>query len=301
MGCRSEVDAAVLKDSRAGPAVYAELTKPRITLFVTFSSAVGFVLGSSDRVDLFALCHTVIATALIAGGAAALNQFLERREDARMRRTDGRPLPSGRMLADQAYVFGALMSAVGMAYMGIAANWAASLLGGLTSAIYLLAYTPLKQRTSLNTVVGAVAGALPPVGGWAAAHGWPTTGAWILFAVLFFWQIPHFFAIAWIYRDDYARGGYRMVPVQDARGSITAYQIGACSLALLAVSLLPYVTMGAGVAYLLVAAVVGLGMLAVSFRFYRHRTTSAARMLLRATLVYLPALWTALVSDRLAT
>ena len=296
---RAQTEAAELDAAGAGTADYFELTKPGITLFVAFSAAVGFVLASAASVDFLALGHTIVATVLIAGGAATLNQFVERREDARMRRTEGRPLPAGRLLPEQANVFGLTVSVAGLVYMGVMVNWPASIVGASTSAIYLLLYTPLKQRTTLNTAVGAVAGALPPVGGWAAAQGALPKEAWVLFAIVFFWQIPHFFAIAWIYREDYQRGGYRMVPVQDATGSRTASCIVFCSLALLAVSLGPYGVMGSGVLYLAVAVLVGAGLCFCSLGFVRCRSTRAARRLLRATLVYLPVLWFALLLDRL--
>jgi protoheme IX farnesyltransferase len=295
----TQTEAAELKVTGSSAADYFELTKPGITLFVAFSAVVGFVLASEGGVDLLALGNTIVATVLIAGGAATLNQFVERREDARMRRTEGRPLPAGRLLPGQAYVFGLTVSAAGLVYMGLMVNWPASIVGAVTSAIYLFLYTPLKQRTTLNTAVGAVAGALPPVGGWAAAQGALPKEAWVLFAIVFFWQIPHFFAIAWIYRDDYESGGFRMVPVQDASGGRTARYIAVCSLALLAFSLEPYRAMGSGVAYLIVAAVVGLGLCFCSLGFVRCRSTHSARRLLRATLVYLPVLWFALLLDRL--
>ncbi len=277
---------------------YMALTKPRIALFVALSTAVGFVLGGSP--DLARLLHTLLATLVIAGGAAVLNQFLERDLDARMRRTENRPLPAGRLQPEEAYVFGLLLSALGILYMGMVVNWLAGILAGLTSGIYLFLYTPLKQKTPHNTAVGAVAGALPPVGGWAAAQGEVGAEAWMLFAIMFLWQFPHFLSIAWIYREDYARGGHRMISVEDSGGDRISQQVVLYSLVLFPFSLLPALVWVSGTVYFTAAVVLGLGLLRFSFSFARYRTERDARRLLRATLVYLPTLWVMMVLDKIA-
>ncbi len=277
---------------------YATLTKSRIGLFVVLSTAVGFVLGATGSLDLSRLFHTLVATFLIAGGAAALNQFLERDLDARMRRTADRPLPAGRLQPDQAYLFGVLLSAVGILYLGMWVNWLTSLVGALTSGVYLFLYTPLKQKTVYNTAVGAVAGALPPVGGWAAARGEIGSEAWVLFAIMFLWQFPHFFSIAWIYREDYARGGYRMLSVVDPEGDRISRQVVLTSLVLLPFSLLPVLLGVSGAIYAIVAALLSLGLVGVGLSFARFRTDRCARRLMRATLLYLPTLWVVMVLDK---
>jgi protoheme IX farnesyltransferase len=278
---------------------YMALTKPRITLFVALSTAVGFVLGATGSLDLARLLHTVLATLVIAGGAAVLNQFLERDLDARMRRTKNRPLPAGRLQPEEAYVFGLLLSALGILYLGMVVNWLAGILAGLTSGIYLFLYTPLKQKTAHNTAVGAIAGALPPVGGWAAARGEVGAEAWVLFAIMFLWQFPHFFSIAWIYREDYVRGGHRMISVEDSGGDRISQQVVLYSLVLLPFSLLPALVWVSGTVYFIAAVVLGLGLLRFSFSFARYRTEHDARRLLRATLVYLPTLWVMMVLDKI--
>ncbi len=297
---QANIGEANLPLTRVRVSDYIALTKPRITLFVAMSTGVGFVLGAIGSLDLVRLFHTLLATLLVAGGSAVLNQFLERDLDARMRRTENRPLPAGRVQPEAAYLFGLLLSAVGILYLGMAMNWLAGLLAGLTSGIYLFLYTPLKQKTAHNTAVGAIAGALPPVGGWAAARGEVGAEAWALFAIMFLWQFPHFFSIAWIYREDYARGGHRMLSVEDPKGDRLSQQVILYSLVLLPFSLLPALLWVSGAVYFAVAVVLGLGLLRFSFSFARYRTEQDARRLLRATLVYLPTLWVMMVLDKIA-
>ena len=277
---------------------YMVLLKPRIALFVALSTAVGFAMGCTGRLDLLRLLLTSLATFLIAGGSAALNQFVERDRDARMQRTAGRPLPAGRLQPERAYLFGLLLLAAGVLYLGIGVNWLTSSMAILTCLIYLFLYTPLKQKTVHSTVAGAVAGALPPVGGWAAAQGEVGRGAWVLFAILFLWQFPHFLSIFWLYREDYARGSYRMLPVEDPRGDRTSQQAVLYSLALLPFSLLPVLMGVAGVVYFLVALLLGVGLLSFSLAFARFRTDRTAKRLLRATLAYLPILWLVMILDK---
>ena len=278
---------------------YLALTKPKITVFVVLSATVGFVVGAAGVFESARLLHTLLATVLVASGSAVLNQYLERKTDARMERTANRPLPAGRLYAEEAYLFGLLLSGAGVLYMGLQINWLAGFLAGLTTVIYLFLYTPLKRRSTHNTAVGAVAGALPPMGGWAAAQGEVGTGAWLLFGILFLWQFPHFFSIAWIYRDDYARGGFNMISIDDPAGRRTATQISVYSAILLAFSFLPWLAGLTGLLYAAVAAGAGFCLLYPVILFARVRTLQNARRLLRATLVYLPLLWIALLFDTL--
>ena len=278
---------------------YAILTKPRISLFVALSTSVGFVLASGPATELLTLLHTLLAALLVAGGSGALNQSLERDLDARMRRTKHRPLPAGRMGLREANLFGLAVSVSGILYMGLVVNWLASLLAALTWGIYLFVYTPLKTRTVQNTTVGAVAGALPPVGGWAAAQGEVDLTAWVLFAIMFTWQFPHFLSIAWIYREDYARGGHKMLPVEDLGGGRTATRILLYSLLLFPIGVVPAVLGVSGWIYGIASVLLGLGLFYASFAFFKTRTDRCAKDLMRATLIYLPALWGVMILDKL--
>ncbi len=278
---------------------YLALTKPKITIFVVLSTTVGFVLGAAGVFESARLLHTLLATVLVASGSAVLNQFLERKTDARMERTASRPLPAGRLYTEEAYLFGLLLSGTGILYMGLQINWLAGSLAGLTTVIYLFMYTPLKRISTHNTFVGAVAGALPPMGGWAAAQGEIGGGAWLLFGILFLWQFPHFYSIAWIYRDDYASGGFKMISIDDPAGRRTATQIGLYSAILLAFSFLPWLAELTGLLYAAVAAAVGICLAYSVVVFSRTRSEKNARRLLRTTLVYLPLLWFALLFDTL--
>lgn len=279
---------------------YSRLIKGRIGLFVVLSTAVGFVLGSSVFLDFIRLFHTLFGTFLISGGAATLNQFLERDLDAKMSRTSDRPLPSGRLQPDQACLFGLSISLLGILYLGMWVNWLVSLVGVVTSVVYLFIYTPLKQKTVYNTAVGALAGALPPVGGWAAARGEIGSEACALFAILFFWQFPHFFSIAWMYREDYARAGYRMLSVADPEGGRISRQIIFSSLVLLPISLLPVLLSVSGLVYAIVALILSLGLFGAGLSFARFRTDRCAKRLMRATLLYLPVLWVVMILDRVS-
>lgn len=294
---RVEAGSADVALSRARLMDYLALTKPKITIFVVLSTTVGFVLGAAGVFESGRLLHTLLATVLVASGSAVLNQFLERKTDARMERTASRPLPAGRLYVEEAYLFGLLLSGTGILYMGLQINWLAGFLAGLTTVIYLFLYTPLKRISTHNTFVGAVAGALPPMGGWAAAQGEIGGGAWLLFGILFLWQFPHFFSIAWIYRDDYDRGGFKMISIDDPAGRRTARQIGIYSAILLAFSFLPWHAELTGLLYAVVAAAVGICLAYSVVVFSRTRSEKKARRLLRTTLVYLPLLWIALLLD----
>ena len=284
--------------TRSTLADYLELTKPRITLMVMITAMVGFVMASPRAVDGGALAAALLGTALVAAGASCLNMVIERDIDARMQRTSRRPLPAGRLRPAEALTFGLAVTTVGLVQLGWSSGAAAAAVAAVTWASYLFLYTPLKPHTSLSTVVGAFPGALPPVIGWAAARGTIDGGAFVLFAILFLWQIPHFLAIAWIYRDDYARGGLRMLPVEDPQGLVTGRQAVANSLALLVVSLIPVLARMAGGLYLIGAVVLGVAFVAAASVAAVRRTIPAARGLFLASVLYLPALCGLLLLDR---
>jgi heme o synthase len=282
---------------RTASADYLDLTKPRITLMVMLTAGVGYVVAS-PQLRPGALLSMALGTGLVAAGASVLNMLLERRTDGLMLRTCQRPLPAGRLRGSEALAFGLLLTSFGLATLTWLSGPLAALVALVTWFSYLFAYTPLKTVTSLSTVVGAFPGALPPVIGWAAARGAIEPGAVVLFAILFLWQIPHFLAIAWIYRDDYARGGLPMLPVVDPDGRMTGRQAVANSLALLVVSVTPAVAGMAGRVYLVGALVLGAGLTACAVRVAVLRNLSAARGLFLASLVYLTGLSTLLILDR---
>ena len=290
--------ASLVVARRAVVADYLELTKPRITLMVMMTALVGYVMGARGPVDLSRLALALAGTGLVAGGASALNMLLERRTDALMLRTRNRPIPAGRLRGPEALAFGLALTLAGLGVLRFGAGGLAAAVALLTWATYLFAYTPLKTRTSLSTIVGAFPGALPPVIGWTAARGQLEPGAVVLFAILFLWQIPHFLAIAWIYREDYARGGLPMLPVLDPAGVLTGRQAVANSFALLLVSLVPTMAGLAGRAYLVGAVVLGLAFTGVAVASAVRRTLPAARALFLASVVYLLALCTLLLVDR---
>jgi len=272
------------------------LTKPRVNVLVVFTTLVGFRLAALE-VDVLLLIHALMGTTLVASGAAALNNVLERDIDARMRRTRLRPLPDARLGATEAAWFAVVLSIAGIVQLALGANLLAAAVALVTLASYAFIYTPLKRVTSLSTVVGAVPGALPPVIGWAAASGSLSIEAAILFAIVFLWQMPHVLAISWLYRDDYARGGIRVLPVLEPDGASTARQSVAYSAALVPVSLLPTLLGFAGPVYFGGALVAGLGMAAASGQFARVRTIHSARRLFLVSLIYLPLLWLLLLGD----
>ena len=278
--------------------VFTELVKARLTLLVLLTTLVGFYLGASGPVDYGLMFHALSGTALVAAGAAALNQLMEREFDARMRRTEGRPLPAGRITPAAVLVLGTSLSVVGLTWLLVAVNSMTALLGVLTISSYLFLYTPLKRRTVLNTVVGAIPGALPPLMGWTAATGGIAAEGWALFAILFFWQLPHFMAIAWLYREDYARAGYRMLSGVDPEGRRTAASAVRNTLALLVISLYPYLLGTAGAVYLAGALALGIGFLAFAIVFARSLTERSARRLFLASILYLPLLLGLLVADK---
>lgn len=280
-------------------AVFSDLIKLRLTFLVLVTTFVGFYVGFRGSLDFLLLLHTMLGTALVASGAAALNQLLEREHDAKMRRTEDRPLPSGRMQPRTVLVLGALCGAVGLIYLAFAVNLLTSVLGAITLASYLFVYTPLKRKTTLNTVIGAIPGALPPLMGWAAARNEITLAGWSLFAILFFWQLPHFYAIAWIYREQYAQAGYMMLPVVDPKGERTGRQAVSNTLGLLPISLAPFVCHLAGPIYLFGALVLGLAYLWFAIQFSRHLTVPRARQLFFLSILYLPLLLGLMVFDKI--
>ncbi|HSS44799.1 MAG TPA: heme o synthase [Thermoanaerobaculia bacterium] len=268
---------------------FIELTKPRITLLVLVTAAVGYAIGVRGTLDPAVFLALLVGTALVAGGASALNQYWERAADGRMQRTKSRPLPSGRVAPAEALRFGVVISAAGLALL-VSVNALTAVLGAGALASYVLLYTPLKRVTSLCTVVGAVPGAIPPVMGWAAARGSLEPAAWGLFIVLFLWQLPHFLAIGWLYREDYARGGFPMLTVADSDGRATGRQVILYCTALLPATLMAGVLSSAGPGYLWGAVTLGLLFLACSARFAWTRSLAAARGLFLASVLYLPAL-----------
>ncbi|MEO8662758.1 MAG: heme o synthase [Bryobacteraceae bacterium] len=279
---------------------YIELTKPRITWLILMSTAIGFYFGLAkpSAIQWIVLFHTVLGTGLIASGTAALNQWYERGADAKMRRTMGRPIPTGRVTAPRALAFGVLLSIAGFVELWLGANLLTALLGAFTLITYLFAYTPLKQRSKHSTTVGAIPGAMPPLIGFAAAAGTLTADAWVLYAILFFWQFPHFYAIAWMYRDDYARAGIQMLPVVEPDGESTARQILIYALLLIPVSMAPKLLGMAGNIYTVGALALGAMFLYSGVRVSLDRTALRARRVLLASVVYLPLLYGLLLLDR---
>jgi protoheme IX farnesyltransferase len=279
---------------------YIELTKPRITWLILMSTAIGFYFGLAkpSSIQWMVLLHTVLGTGLIASGTAALNQWYERGADAKMRRTMGRPIPTGRVTARRALAFGVLLSIAGFVELWLGANLLTALLGAFTLITYLFAYTPLKQRSKHSTTVGAIPGAMPPLIGFAAAAGTLTAEAWVLYAILFFWQFPHFYAIAWMYRDDYARAGIQMLPVVEPDGESTARQILLYALLLIPVSMAPKMLGMAGNIYTVGALALGAMFLYSGVRVSLDRTALRARRVLLASVVYLPLLYGLLLLDR---
>lgn len=291
------VDAAVAA-TPARAVDFVQLTKPRITFLVLVTTAVGYALGVGATFQPAVFFALLVGTALVSGGASALNQWAERDADARMLRTRSRPLPSGRLAPADAFAFGIAISVVGLVLLASAVNALTALLAAASLASYVFVYTPLKRVTPLCTLVGAVPGAIPPMMGFAAAAGSLEREAWALFAVLFLWQLPHFLSIAWIYREDYARGGFPMLPVTDPSGHSTARQSVAYAAALVPVTLLAGAFAGAGQGYLWSA--VGLGALFVGCAvvFAVRRSLTAARWLFLVSVLYLPAVLGLMVLDR---
>jgi protoheme IX farnesyltransferase len=277
-----------------------ELTKPRITFMVMLTTAVGFILPQQGPLELALFFHALLATGLLVSGASTLNQVLERGTDARMHRTANRPLPAGRIDPDAALAFGVGLSVAGLTYLALAVNLLTALLGVAALVAYVFVYTPLKRVSSLSTIVGAVPGAIPPVMGWTAARDAVEPGAWVLFGILFLWQLPHFLSIAWMCREDYARGGFPMLSVLDPGGRRLARQSILWAAALVPVSLLPSVLGLTGGIYFTGTLVAGLVFLASTFAFAPERSHKAARRVLLVSVLYLPAILAVMLLDRVA-
>ncbi|HLW78093.1 MAG TPA: heme o synthase [Terriglobia bacterium] len=279
---------------------YWTLTKPEVNFLVVASTLAGFDAGSRGPLDWVRLAHTLMGTLLVASGTGTLNQFIERRHDARMRRTSNRPLPAGRLASSHALGFGILLSLAGGLELLLAVNVLASALALATLASYLVLYTPLKRRTPLCTLVGAFPGAMPPLIGWAAARGSLSLEAWVLYAILFLWQFPHFLAIAWMYREDYTRAGLQMLPSRDVeQGRLTRREIFAFTLALVPVSLIPVFLGHAGSIYFVGTLAAGLGFLACAARLLFSRSNVLARRVVLASVAYLPLVLALLIVDKI--
>ena len=279
---------------------YLTLTKPDVSLLVLMTTGAGFYMGSHGPVDWLRLAHTVFGTMLIAAGTAALNHYVERESDRYMRRTASRPLPSGQLQPKEALFFGIALAIAGAVDLWASSGWLPSFLGVVTCLSYLLAYTPLKKKTVWATFVGAFPGAVPPMIGWAAANGSLDRGAWLLFGILFLWQFPHFYAIAWMYREDYSRAGILMLPVLDRDGTRTFRQIVLTAIGLVAVSLLPSLLGLTGVLYFFGALVVSTGLLQVCLWAASSKSNMRAKWLMHATVLHIPLLLGLMMYDKVA-
>jgi heme o synthase len=285
----------------AGPAAslrdYLELSKARIVLMIVLTTAAGYAVGASGRVEILALLHVVIGTAFVAAGTNALNQYMERGYDRLMNRTRLRPLPDGRMVERTALIFSTGISIFGLLYLWAGVGWLPAVVALATLLIYLLLYTPLKRKSSWSLLVGAVPGALPPVIGWAAARGDLGMAAWVMFAIMFAWQIPHFLAIGWLYREDYGRAGFAMLSVSDRDGRSSARQALAWSFVLAALAVIPLLIGMAGMLFTAGALAAALMVIAFSFAFLRERSDRSARSLFLISNIYLPVVMILLVID----
>ncbi len=279
---------------------YYQLTKPGITLAVLASMLVGFVLGSTGTISYLIMIHAIVGTWLIAAGTGAHNQFMERKLDGLMKRTEKRPLPTQRISAKNGMIFSLTLIFSGLLYLVLMVNPVAGAVSFATTLIYLAAYTPMKQVSAFNIVIGAVPGALPPVGGWAAASGTVTEpGMWLLFGIVFLWQVPHVMAIAWMCKDDYSSAGFKMLPKNDETGSKTSFWAILCTLLLFPVTVAIYWLSISGIIFLVLGVLLALGFLYYSIIFLKDRTKENARKLMFASIAYLPLVWSAVFIDRL--
>jgi len=284
--------------ARERVSAFVELTKPRIAILLVLTSAAGFYLGTKGSFDVVLFVNTLIAITLLAFGVATLNQFWERDIDELMARTAGRPLPTGRVTHTEALIFGLVQCVLAEIYLAVAVNILTAFLGLLVIVGYVLVYTPLKTRTTASTAIGAIPGALPPLMGWTAAANDITMGAWALFAMQFLWQFPHFLAIAWIFRKEYAAAGIKMLPAVEVDGKITARQIVLFTIMLVPVSLAPYFFGFDGLVFLVGASILGVWQLYASIVAARAKTDAAAKRLLLVTVIYLPLLFILMVADK---
>ena len=277
---------------------FVSLTKPEITFLVTISAFAGYILGFSGDINYSTLLALLFGVAFSSSGGAALNHYVERDRDRQMKRTDDRPLPSGRITPLSALLFGAICSLIGLTLLFLFTNVLTTVLAGLTILLYVLLYTPLKTRTKYNTLVGTIPGALPALGGWTAASGSLGLGGWIIFSILLIWQLPHFFALAWMYRKDYDRAGFQMLPVVEPDGRSTANQVLVSSILLLIVCLLPSAVGLTGMIYFAGAFAISSWLLLTSIRFHQSLSNNAARKVLKASVIHIPVLVILLVIDR---
>lgn len=276
---------------------FIELAKPRVTWLILMSTAAGYYFGHAGSWHWLAFIHTLFGTGFMASGTATLNQWYERDSDAQMKRTRNRPLPSGRLSPLEALLFGLAISFIGMLELAVGVNFLSALLCLLTWAMYLFIYTPLKQKTWWSTTFGALPGAMPPIIGFAAAAGSLTTAAWVMGAILFFWQFPHFYSIAWMYREDYSRAGIRMLPVIEPDGRSTARQIILCAALLIPISFLPKALGMSGYLYAAGAALLGMWYLYSGIQIAKNRTRPQARKVLLTSVAYLPLLYILMILD----
>lgn len=283
------IAAEAIAPRRATIGDYLELSKSRIVMMVVMTTAAGYFIGAPE-VSVLALLHTLAGTALVAAGTNALNQYLERDLDAKMKRTMRRPLPAGTITPRNALIFSTLIAVIGTLYLGLAVNWLTAALGALTLTSYIFVYTPLKRISTACTVIGAIPGAIPPLMGFTAATGEVGLAGLIAFAILFFWQLPHFMAISWIYREDYGRGGFEMLSVHDAEGKSVARQAVVYSAILLAITVAPSFLGMAGAAYLVIATAAGAAMLIASVKFFLERNVKRARSVFMTSNIYLLAM-----------
>ena len=292
-------DAAALPTASARSRDFVALAKPRLNLLVVASTLAGYAMGDGEPLGLLRVGGLLLGTGMVAGGASAFNQVIERELDALMRRTRTRPLPGQRLQPLEGLLFGSAITLAGVLLIIASSNLLAGAVALATLVTYVAIYTPLKKRSSFGTVIGAIPGALPPIIGWAAVAGELSAKAWVLFGIMFLWQLPHFLAIAWMYREDYARAGFPMLPVIEPDGRSTGRQSVVYAAALVPLSLAPTLMHMTGDVYFAGALLLGLAFLWLTFRFARTRTVKDARRAFFGSLVYLPALWILMFADRL--
>ena len=278
-------------------AAFLELTKPRIAFMLVLTSAAGFYLGSKGNFDFLLFINSIIGITLLAFGVATLNQFIERRTDALMERTANRPIPTGKVSPTEALVFGLILTVSAEIYLAFLVNPLTAVLGLVVIVGYVLLYTPLKTKTSASTAIGAIPGAMPPLMGWTASANEITLGAWVLFALLFLWQFPHFLAIAWMYKEQYRKAGILMLPVVEKDGKLTAIQIVTFTLMMLPISIAPFFIGVAGYVYLVGASILGIWFLITSIKTAREKSVEQARKLLLVSVLYLPVIFALMVFD----
>ena len=293
------VEAAPLTAAYSRTGDFVALAKPRLNMLVVASTLVGYAMADGEALGLLRLCGVLLGTGLVAGGASAFNQVLERDLDALMRRTRRRPLPDQRVQPQEGVLFGAVLTLAGLLLIAAASNLVAVGVALATLLSYVAIYTPLKRRSSFSTVIGAIPGALPPIIGWSAATGTMPAQAWTLFGIMFLWQLPHFLAIAWMYREDYARAGFPMLPVLEPDGRSTARQSVVYAAALVPLSLAPMLMHMAGEIYFAGALVLGLAFLWLTLRFARTRAVRDARQVFFGSIIYLPVLWILMIVDKI--